>query len=567
MKFNSKNILKWTFLFLLVLNSTISCKKFDTESNEAIENNSDLRDKFFNTSKTNDEEIKKLANDIKKQDALLKSLPEFIKKNGIPVWDKTLYKVNGKIKNTGNGTSNSFQSSSQNSTSTEGEQGLFFIPLQSTTSTDIKSYITAYKHDDSLYTYKLFNKDSLNTVQTSTNTAKSKLLNTQAILGVFEKSINNKDSINIVSPSLGTLKNPNINFVTDTSNNIASTTNSTSCQVSISMEITYEWRDFAYCYGGSCGSWMPVSVTMVIEISCDGSNGGGGGSGYPWGGFPTGGGSPTGGGGGGNPTGGSGNPSSGNYWWNYGTGWPYLYSGYYGAGSGGPNSSPFGWDWWWTGGGGTGGGFNPYEYQKSSLDNLDSGDDDNNISGFNDTTSYSPYQIGQPWDTVANVISIADFVGWGTLGIRKNCMDYAKAQIAKNGYQISNYNSPGQTIQIYTTAGGADSTSVKDGIGYLISALNRGIPVVIGIDDDATQSSNPNTDASTDHFVVIVGMGTDAIGNYFSFYDNASGYASQGAHAENKLYFDPATWLISGSSQTSYGAGLTYILTMIRKSK
>jgi hypothetical protein len=208
----------------------------------------------------------------------------------------------------------------------------------------------------------------------------------------------------------------------------------------------------------------------------------------------------------------------------------------------------------------------PFQFQKSSMDDLNTGDIDNNIIGSIDTTSYLPYQLGQAWDTIANVISVSDFVGWGTPGITKNCMSYAKAQIAKNGYSISNYYTSGQTIQVYTAVGGADSVKVKDAIGYLMSALNRGIPVIVGIDDQLG-SSNPQTDGTTDHFIVIVGMGTDSTGNYFTFYDNASGYSSQGANPDNKLYFNPTTWLISGNSQTVYASGLTYIVTMIRKSK
>jgi Peptidase_C39 like family len=167
------------------------------------------------------------------------------------------------------------------------------------------------------------------------------------------------------------------------------------------------------------------------------------------------------------------------------------------------------------------------------------------------------------------VVTTSDFVGWGTAGIKVNCMDYAKAQIAKKSKKISNYYAPNQTIQIYKESTGADSTKVKDAIGYLISALNRGIPVIVGV-GDAPGSHNPHTDQTTDHFIVIVGMGSDATGKYFIFYDNASGQATQGANSNNKLYFNSATWKISGQSQTTYalGAGMyPYIVTMIRKSK
>ncbi len=80
MKLTTKTFLKWILFLSLILNSAINCKKIDTQTNESIENISDLKIRFFNTSKTQDEEIKKLANDIKKQERLLNYLPEFIKK-------------------------------------------------------------------------------------------------------------------------------------------------------------------------------------------------------------------------------------------------------------------------------------------------------------------------------------------------------------------------------------------------------------------------------------------------------------------------------------------------------
>ena len=96
--------------------------------------------------------------------------------------------------------------------------------------------------------------------------------------------------------------------------------------------------------------------------------------------------------------------------------------------------------------------------------------------------------------------------------------------------------------------------------------MGNGIPVIVGV-DDKPGSANPQTDNTTDHFIVIVGTGSDANGNYFTFYDNASGFASQGTNINNKLYYNPLTGLISGKSQTDYAIFYTYTVTMIRKSK
>ena len=78
-----------------------------------------------------------------------------------------------------------------------------------------------------------------------------------------------------------------------------------------------------------------------------------------------------------------------------------------------------------------------------------------------------------------------------------------------------------------------------------------------------------NLDSTTDHFIVLVGMGTDSNGKYFRFYDNASSEVSQGANSLNKLYYNSTTGIIIGNSQTDYAnrQPRSYTITMIRKSK
>jgi hypothetical protein len=193
---------------------------------------------------------------------------------------------------------------------------------------------------------------------------------------------------------------------------------------------------------------------------------------------------------------------------------------------------------------------------------------DNYQTGGYDNTTYTPFNPQtSPWPNIPAVIPQNKFVGWGAQGVRRNCMDYAKAQIAKVGYQISSYYSTGQTFQIYTTQNGVNNTALSQGLSYLKYALSNGIPVIVGVDDAPGHPGN--IDNSTDHFIVIVGMGTDSNGKYFQFYDNASGNASQGASSLNKLYYNSATGIISGNSQTDYANGqpLPYTITMIRKSK
>lgn len=213
--------------------------------------------------------------------------------------------------------------------------------------------------------------------------------------------------------------------------------------------------------------------------------------------------------------------------------------------------------------------FDNIVYNRTSFDTSSSSDLDNNSNGGFDNTSYNTFNPQQQgWPTIQNVISANQFVGWGTPGIKRNCMDYAKAQIGKVGYQISNYGANGQTFQIYTEQNGVNSSNLSAGLSYLKYALSNSIPVIVGVDDNPGNPGNP--DNTTDHFIVIIGMGSNSKGNYFKFYDNASGNYLQGTSPLNQLYYNSNTGLISGSSEcSSYFNSVShnYIITHIRKSK
>jgi hypothetical protein len=161
-----KSSLVWA-VFLSILPTVVffSCKKLDaTAEYEVAEMANKLKADFFNTTNITDAEIKKLAADIEMQDSIFNFLPEFVNKNGMPKWDKVLYTTSEKLAQQ-TATSSAVASSNVGNGSS---QGLFFIPLQAQNSNQIQSYITAYKHNDSLYTYRLYNKDSLNSINATT---------------------------------------------------------------------------------------------------------------------------------------------------------------------------------------------------------------------------------------------------------------------------------------------------------------------------------------------------------------------------------------------------------------
>ena len=200
--------------------------------------------------------------------------------------------------------------------------------MQSTSDNSVNSYITVYKHNDSLYTYRLYNKDSLNSLHPITNESKNQLMNTQAVFGFFEKSINNVDSINVNSPVNATIKNVGINFGNNNSttkingNRIAYDIGG-DCVFSISISIEYSLRIYASEDTLIIIESLSVSVTITIDCSGGGggcscgdiTNGDNVGTGY-----------------------GSINSSgNNNFWYLYGTGWPWSY-----------NSNDANWQYFWT---------------------------------------------------------------------------------------------------------------------------------------------------------------------------------------------------------------------------
>jgi phage pi2 protein 07 len=93
-KKHNGHILKWTVAIVLAFVFFAGCRKYDSILLDTSPKYEELKSRFFNTNSTEDVEIKKLAGDIKKQDSIFQFLPDFVKKNGIPKWDKVFYKTN-----------------------------------------------------------------------------------------------------------------------------------------------------------------------------------------------------------------------------------------------------------------------------------------------------------------------------------------------------------------------------------------------------------------------------------------------------------------------------------------
>ena len=115
------------------------------------------------------------------------------------------------------------------------------------------------------------------------------------------------------------------------------------------------------------------------------------------------------------------------------------------------------------------------------------------------------------------------------------------------------------------------TNEIDKGIAYLDSELEKGYPVVVGVDHtyDARikkekQRYNDASNYTTDHFVVIVGRGYDEKGLYYRFYDVGAKKAekSLGTNDNNKLHFINAFW--QGETQIKRNRK-NYILVEVRK--
>lgn len=364
---------KKEFLLLIMAGMLLlfGCRKDQTVQ---IQDKVDVTTFYANTETLNPT-LLGLINSFKKDDHFNAQLGNFITKNGVPVWKETIYKTGGmttvaKADVRMNSTSTRLNTASPQDTS----KGVFLIPLQSQTDESIKSYIVATKYNDSNYSYRLYNRDSLDRIRPTNDTVRQNLTNVEAVFGVFEKNINNKNTI-LISGTVIRNARMEYNISSQVSQSSKPRVNYDYCVINITMTLYYEQIMYSYMYGPP--EYQLVAVVLDMQIDCYGGGGSGGVQGLD--------------------PGPGGNGGSGYNWWQFGTGWPwndpYQY-GYY--------NDP--WQTWWTtaqnigSGGGAGSGsnqindeFNPYA---SDFDpEVDWWDDQN--------TTYPP----QPLPTYNNFVA------------------------------------------------------------------------------------------------------------------------------------------------------------------
>lgn len=178
--------------------------------------------------------------------------------------------------------------------------------------------------------------------------------------------------------------------------------------------------------------------------------------------------------------------------------------------------------------------------------------------------------ICENWPTIQSVIPREDFVEY-----TNDCMKASIAQLKKVGYKPKG----DANTYIYKIYKDADGNRVNDlgnnyiadfkkAISYLKKSLSQGMPSIVGAD---YQKGHPgNIDKTTDHFFVIVGMGKDSKGAYFTFFDNAMSKGVGNNCKINKLYVDCKNYKILSNGTAPFAVNKQYgdyYITQIRESE
>jgi len=170
---------------------------------------------------------------------------------------------------------------------------------------------------------------------------------------------------------------------------------------------------------------------------------------------------------------------------------------------------------------------------------------------------------------IGPVIPQSDFIGWNHPGIEENCNAYAREQMSVAGYFVGG-RADKTNINPYNEKTGSNEAEFNKAVDYIKSSLENGIPVFVGVDD---REGFKNPDKTTDHFIVIVGMGYDEEnGNYFTAYDNATGIEEAGTSDQNRLYVDYENKRIQSKGKfpnfyAIHDATRPYTVTQVRQSR
>ena len=194
--------------------------------------------------------------------------------------------------------------------------------------------------------------------------------------------------------------------------------------------------------------------------------------------------------------------------------------------------------------------------------------------------SYSAKLLTDPFTRNINAVidrSIMDltpFVKWksqfsaefGNLEAQQTACLRACVAICKNaGVKRPGQNST-NVIQTAKEVGNdlvIDEENSKKGVDYINTELERGFPMVVGVNHTIGNNYNEKT---TDHFIVIVGKGFDNNRKqvFYTYYEVGKRLKQDGMNVDNKLYLQDNGAL---SQDTKNNLGHKYTVTQVRKNE
>ncbi len=125
-----------------------------------------------------------------------------------------------------------------------------------------------------------------------------------------------------------------------------------------------------------------------------------------------------------------------------------------------------------------------------------------------------------------------------------NCWHAANRQIENAGnYKSGDKSERVNMLEHPDQAKNSQSkVDIQKGVDMIIGNLKEGLPVMAGVDYDGDNISD-NENIATDHFVVIVGVGKDKNGFYFSYIDNAANNGEESGIniSQNRMYYNEKT--------------------------
>lgn len=176
--------------------------------------------------------------------------------------------------------------------------------------------------------------------------------------------------------------------------------------------------------------------------------------------------------------------------------------------------------------------------------------------------------ICEDWPEYSSVISLDKFVDYSETG---DCFQACLKQIKAVSCKLVNPDFlPATNTSLYQIFVDKNSDKVNDlGEGYkqrfiqaldmVKKSLKNNLPIIAGL--DYQDGDTGNSDKTTDHWVVIVGMGKDLMGHYLLYFENWRGYR-YGNSKTQKVYCNCWDYTLK-----STGLSRTYQVTCLRETE